>query len=152
VPLCAVSILHHLVDGAAQPGLKARSLRADYTMQQISAVMHAVATHPASVHKRRAAVAAVLVLSGATWLFDVADNKGQTAVLALQTTIVGIACAFRVSRWWVAALAARGGSAYAVISSRGTKKHVPLGLLHGAFHILVIAAFSDLWQSLDNGR
>jgi len=157
VPLCAVSILHHLVDGAAQPGLKARSLRADYTMQQISAVMHAVATHTASVHKRRAAVAAVVVLSGATWVFDVANNKGQTAVLALQTTIVGIACAFRVSRWWVAALAARVGSSYATTLGRGTDtrgggSHVPLRLLHGAFHILVIAAFSDLWKSLDNGR
>ena len=161
VPLCVVSIAHHLVDGSAHPRSKRRSLRADYTMQQLCAMMHALAAHRDTPRRRGIAVAAVAALSSATWMFDVTDNVGQASVLALQSAIVGVACSFRVSRWWVAALATRLGSAWAAARGRrqwrerggeAADQPVALMLMHGAFHLFAIAAFDDLWSALEDRK
>jgi hypothetical protein len=145
-PLCAVSIAHHLVDGRRRPGVKSATLRADYTAQQASALLHAIAMH----EHRTAAALAVVAMSAATWAFDVSR---QAPILALQSGVVFVASGFRVTRWWLAALAARVGSALAprippMLPRKSLLRRAMPPALHGIFHVFAVAAFADLWDVL----
>lgn len=168
VLVCCTSIAFHLVDGRRRPRLKAMMLRADYSVQQLAAALHAVAEyslppkqlqqqqppkhamsrtvvrllpHVVTTASPRFAAAAVLAFSSATAVFfDVTRRSDEIPILALHSAAIAVAIRGDVSGWWLLIITSRLASSASSVCS-GCR------YAHWLFHAATPFAMHDIWSS-----